>query len=146
MLLKDRLMKKVLLKGAKTRRLFFFFFFFSQNYRLNSFFYSNWKQFQVVEIAKFEFSVTVHCGLCGKSTKLWPLKQLKTRVHFARSMLCCVSTSTVFSFRFLRLYTMIVTLLAKTQLYELTIIAAYNGDMYNYYTCRPMVLKLLIIV
>ena len=38
---------------------------------------------------------------------------------------------------------MIVTLLAKNQLYELTIIAAY-GDMYNYY--RPVVLKLLIIV
>ena len=38
---------------------------------------------------------------------------------------------------------MIVTLLAKTQLYELTIIAAY-GDMYNYY--RPVVPKLLIIV
>ena len=39
---------------------------------------------------------------------------------------------------------MIVTLLAKTQLYELTIIAAYNGDMYNYY--RPMVPKVLIII
>ena len=40
---------------------------------------------------------------------------------------------------------MIVTLLAKTQLYELTIIiAAYNGDMYNY--SRPMVPKLLIII
>ena len=38
---------------------------------------------------------------------------------------------------------MIVTLLAKTQLYELTRIAAY-GDMYNYY--RPVVPKLLIIV
>ena len=36
-------------------------------------------------------------------------------------------------FTFLCLYTMIVTLLAKTQLYELTIIAAYNDDMYNYY-------------
>ena len=39
---------------------------------------------------------------------------------------------------------MIVTLLAKTELYELTIISVYNGDMYNYY--RPLVPKLLIIV
>ena len=44
---------------------------------------------------------------------------------------------------FLCLYTIIVTLLAKNQLYELTIIAAYE-DMYNYY--RPVVPKLLIIV
>ena len=70
---------------------FFFFFFFSQNYRLNSFFYSSWKQFQVVEIAKFEIRVTVHCGLGEKSTRLWPLKHLKTRVHFARSICCVVS-------------------------------------------------------
>ena len=77
-----------------------FFFFPPQNYRLNSFFYSGWKQFQVVEIAKFGFSVTVHCGLWEKSTRLWPLTQLKTRVHFARSMLCCVSTSTVLSSAF----------------------------------------------
>ena len=41
---------------------------------------------------------------------------------------------------------MIVTFLAKTQLYELTIIAAY-GDMYNYDNYyRPVVPKLLIIV
>ena len=41
---------------------------------------------------------------------------------------------------------MIVTLLAKTQLYELTIIAAYGdmSDYDNYY--RPVVPKLLIIV
>ena len=64
-------------------------------------------------------------------------------MHFARSMLCCVSTSTVLSSAF-KLYTMIVTLLAKTQLYELTIIAAYDDDMYNYY--RPMVPKLLIYI
>ena len=38
---------------------------------------------------------------------------------------------------------MIATLLAKIQLYELTIIAAY-GDIYSYY--RPVVPKLLIIV
>ena len=27
----------------------------------------------------------------GKNTRLWPLKQLKTRVHFARSICCVVS-------------------------------------------------------
>ena len=37
---------------------------------------------------------------------------------------------------------MIVTLLAKIQLYELTIIAAY-GDIYHYY--RPVVPKLIIV-
>ena len=32
-------------------------FFFSQNYRLEKFFYSNWKQFPVFKIAKFEIAV-----------------------------------------------------------------------------------------
>ena len=58
--------------------------------------------------------------------------------------LCCVVFShLLYYLSFLCLYTMIVTLLAKTQLYELTIIAAY-GDMHNYY--RSVVPKLLIIV
>ena len=38
------------------------------------FFYSNWKQFQVLKIAKLEFKITVHSGLCAKCTKLWPLE------------------------------------------------------------------------
>ena len=40
---------------------------------LKYFFYSNWKQFQVFKIAKFEFNVTVHCSLWTKCTQLWPL-------------------------------------------------------------------------
>ena len=48
--------------------------FFSQNYRLKRFFYSNWKQFLVFKIAKFEFMVTVHYSLWAKCTQLWPLK------------------------------------------------------------------------
>ena len=76
-------MKKVLLKRAKTRR-----FFFPQNYRLNSFFYSSWKQFQVVEIAKFEFSVTVHCGLWEKAPGCDPLSSLKLVCILLG--LCCV--------------------------------------------------------
>ena len=47
-LLKDRFLKKMLLKRAKPGG------FFPQNYRLK-YFYSNWKQFQVFKIAKFEF-------------------------------------------------------------------------------------------
>ena len=39
----------------------------------NIFFFSNWKQFQVFEIAKFEFKVTVHYGLWTKCIQLWPL-------------------------------------------------------------------------
>ena len=43
-LLKDRFVKKMLIKRAKTRRLF------ASNYRFKQFFYSNWKQFQGFEI------------------------------------------------------------------------------------------------
>ena len=43
--LKDRFLKKLFLKRAKPVA------FYSQNYRLNSFFYSNWKQFQVFKRA-----------------------------------------------------------------------------------------------
>ena len=64
MLLKDRFLKKMLLKRAKLVASFFFFFFF---------FYCNWKQFQVFKIAKFEFKVSVHYGLWAKSTQLWAL-------------------------------------------------------------------------
>ena len=60
----------------KTRRLFFFHKTIGSNN------YSNWKQFQVFKIAKFEFKVTLHCGLWKKktnkqkqNTQLWPLKQ-----------------------------------------------------------------------
>ena len=56
----------MLLKRAKTRRRRLFF--------STLFFYSNWKQFQVVKIAKFEFKVTVHYDLWAKCTQLWPLK------------------------------------------------------------------------
>ena len=72
-----------------TQRAVFFFFFKKNAYkkskspwpfspvklwtsRLKSFFYSNWNQFQVFKIAKFEFKV--HCGLWTKCTQLWPLK------------------------------------------------------------------------
>ena len=48
--------------------------FYLRNYRLKYiFFYSNWKQFQVFKMAKFEFKVTVHYGLWTKCTELWPL-------------------------------------------------------------------------
>ena len=59
-LLKDRFLKKMLLKRAKTHWLF----------------YSNWKQFQVFKTARFEFMVTVHYySLWAKCTQLWPLKR-----------------------------------------------------------------------
>ena len=45
------------------------------NYRLKKFFYSNQKQFQVFKIAKFEFKVTVHCGLLSKCTQWCPLQR-----------------------------------------------------------------------
>ena len=35
-------------------------------YWLKLFFYSNWNQFQVFKIAKFEIKVTVHYGHMGK--------------------------------------------------------------------------------
>ena len=35
---------------------------------------SYWNQFQVFEIVKFEFKVTVHYGLWAKCTQLWSLK------------------------------------------------------------------------
>ena len=35
---------------------------------------SNWKQFQVFKIAKFEVNVTVYYILRAKCTQLWPLK------------------------------------------------------------------------
>ena len=55
-------------KKSKNPSVFsFFFFFFLQNYRIKYFFYSNWKQFQVFKIAKFELKVTVHCGLLEKA-------------------------------------------------------------------------------
>ena len=69
---------------------FFFFFFFPQNYRLNSFFYSSWKQFQVIEIAKFEFSVTLHCGLGEKAPGCDPLSSLKL-VCILLGLYCVVS-------------------------------------------------------
>ena len=53
--------RKWFLKRAKTCR-----FFCCKNYRLKLFFYTNWKQFQILKIAKFEFGVTVHHGLWEK--------------------------------------------------------------------------------
>ena len=58
----------MLLKRAKPGAVFL------KKYRLKYFFYSNWKQFQVFKIAKFEFKVIVHYGLWAKCTQLWPLK------------------------------------------------------------------------
>ena len=52
-------------KKKKTRR------FFSRK-TVGS--YSNWKQFQVFKIAKFEFKVTVHYSPWARCTQLWPLK------------------------------------------------------------------------
>ena len=76
-LLKDRFLKKNVIKRAKTHRLF------SQNCRLKLFFYSNWKQFQVFKITKFEFKVTVHYGLWANCTQLWPLKDVnKDGIYF----------------------------------------------------------------
>ena len=40
----------------------------------NNLFYSNWKQFQIFKMGKFEFKVTVHYSLWAKCTQLWPLK------------------------------------------------------------------------
>ena len=50
------------------------FFFFCKTIGSNIFFYSNWKQFQVLKISKFEFKVTIHYRLWAKCTQLWPLK------------------------------------------------------------------------
>ena len=45
-----------------------------ENYKLKWFFYSNWKQFQVLKTTKFEFKVTVHYySLWAKCTPLWAL-------------------------------------------------------------------------
>ena len=66
-ILKDQFLKKILLKRAKTCPLF------CKTIGLNNFFYSNWTQFQVFKIAKFEFKVTVHYRLWVKCTPLWPL-------------------------------------------------------------------------
>ena len=55
-------------KKSKTRRLFFA--------KLGlKFFYSNWKQFQVFKIVKFEFKVTRHYGL------ILPNKEKTQYVH-----------------------------------------------------------------
>ena len=51
--------------------------YLSQNYRLNQFFHSNYKQVQIFKIAKFEFKVTLNYGLWEKQNKtnahLWSL-------------------------------------------------------------------------
>ena len=54
-LLKDRFLKKMLLKRAKLRRIFFA----KLQAQIILIYYSNWKQFQVFKIGKFEFKVTV---------------------------------------------------------------------------------------
>ena len=77
-------------KRAKTRR---FFFFFLQNYRLKKFLYSNWKQFQVFKIAKFEFKVTVHYSLWAKCTKLWPLNCVIVASCLKSKLILFVSSS-----------------------------------------------------
>ena len=70
--LKDRFLKKILSKIAKTMktRRFFRKVIIGSN---NSF---TWKHFQVFKIAKFEFKVTVHYGLCTKCSQLWALRGL----------------------------------------------------------------------
>ena len=52
-----------------------------QNYRLKSFFYNNWKQFQVFKKAKFEFKVTVHYGLWENASSCDPLIQIHSRFN-----------------------------------------------------------------
>ena len=54
----------MLWKRAKKKRgkRLSFFFFVKVYFQMIFFFYSNWKQFQVCKIAKFEFKVTVHYG------------------------------------------------------------------------------------
>ena len=64
----------MLFKRAKTRWLFF-----PQNYKLKSFFYSNWKQFQVFKIAKIEFKVTVHYNLWANVPSYDPLSVVEDK-------------------------------------------------------------------
>ena len=52
-----------------------------QNYRLKYIFYSNWKQFQVFKIAKFEFNVTVHLAYRQNAPSCDPLKHLFDITH-----------------------------------------------------------------
>ena len=71
MLLKDRFLKKMLLKEQKPVA------FFSQDCRLKNFFYSNWKQFQAFKITNFDLKITVHYGLWAKCTSCDPLIEYK---------------------------------------------------------------------
>ena len=80
-LLKDRFLKKMLLKRAKIRR------FFRKTIGSNIFFfYSNWKQFQVFKLEKFEFKITVRYGLFVKCTQLRPVNVVIVPVHLDSSI------------------------------------------------------------
>ena len=68
-LLKDRFLKNLLLKRAKTRCLFFV-----KTIGSNNSFTLIENNFRCFKIAKFEFKVTVHYSLWTKCTQLWPLK------------------------------------------------------------------------
>ena len=55
-------------KKSNNLSAFFFFFFFHKTIGSNNSFIPIENNFQVFKIAKFEFKVTVHCGLWGKNT------------------------------------------------------------------------------
>ena len=78
-LFKDRFLKKMLLKRAKTCRLCF------TKLQAQIFSYSSWKQFQVFKIAKFEFKVTVPYSLWAKGSQLWPINTSGTRYYYNAS-------------------------------------------------------------
>ena len=63
-LLKDWFLKKMFVKRARNHQLIFV------KKLLAQIILSNWKQFQVFKIVKFEFKVTVHYGLWAKYTLL----------------------------------------------------------------------------
>ena len=104
-------------------------FFFSQNYRLNSFFYSSWKQFQVVEIAKFWIQCNSTLWPRGKNAPgCDPLSSLKLVCILLG--LCCVVSPHLLYFP-LPLHNDCNIAGQDSAVWIDTIIAAYNGDMYN---------------
>ena len=88
LLLTDRHLKKML-KNKQTNKQTNLIIFFSQNYRLNNFFYSSWKQFLVLKTAKFEFKVTVHYGLHGFYCNYIVCFDTKTYLCFAFHTCLC---------------------------------------------------------
>ena len=109
--------------------------FFSQNYRLKKFFYSNWKQFQVLKIVNIEFKVTIHYGLRQNAPSCDPLMYLSWCTSPSSTVLQCSLQNIAFSLCTLRwscntmilfIYTNSFYIRTQSQLFLFTAIWIYT--------------------